>query len=194
MKLLSKKMFILVFAIIGAFSLNGIICPPVYAKENVKEISFTTESKMDSITLKWKRQKNVGFYKVYRMDITKKIEKSKFSPKRKNYKMIVQLSGNSCSFRDKKVSFGHCYAYFIDGFKKINGKTKKVCTSYYIDGSYQPEYAGLSKPEVTKHWIPITKVIYPRLSYILRLVPVMGLSRTECSFIEKKRARKNIRK
>ena len=84
-------MFILVFAIIGAFSLNGIICPPVYAKENVKEISFTTESKMDSITLKWKRQKNVGFYKVYRMDITKKIEKSKFSPKRKNYKMLQTL-------------------------------------------------------------------------------------------------------
>ena len=194
MKLLSKKMFILVFAIIGAFSLNGIICPPVYAKENVKEISFTTESKMDSITLKWKRQKNVGLYKVYRMDITKKIEKSKFSPKRKNYKMIVQLSGNSCSFIDKKVSFGHCYAYFIDGFKKINGKTKKVCTSYYIDGSYQPEYAGLSKPEVTKTLDTNNKGDISKVKLYFEVSTSYGVKPDGVQFYRKEKGEKKYKK
>ena len=133
-------------ALLAAVMVMGVLSGGCYAKStSVKHIGYRTTPTMKVIKIKWKKQKKISFYRLYRLDVTGWNEGKNGSPTMDQYKRIAKLSGKRKSYKDRKVKPGHSYAYQSEGYRKSNGKAKLVCTTYLKD-YYQEDNIGLSRP------------------------------------------------
>ena len=105
----------------------------VSAKENLPVISNLTASSKNesSLTLKWKKQKNVSGYEIKTYD-----------SKKKSYVTLCKLSRNNTSYTIKNLKPTRKYKYKIRIYKKQNGKN-----SY---GEYSKVYTFSTKPKKPK--------------------------------------------
>lgn len=105
----------------------------VSAKENLPVISNLTASSKNesSLTLKWKKQKNVSGYEIKTYD-----------SKKKSYVTLCKLSKNNTSYTIKNLKPTRKYKYKIRIYKKQNGKN-----SY---GKYSKVYTFSTKPKKPK--------------------------------------------
>ena len=105
----------------------------VSAKENLPVISNLTASSKNesSLTLKWKKQKNVSGYEIKTYD-----------SKKKSYVTLCKLSKNNTSYTIKNLKPTRKYKYKIRIYKKQNRKN-----SY---GKYSKVYTFSTKPKKPK--------------------------------------------
>ena len=108
-----------------------------------EHIGISTEPTLDSINIKWKKQDDVQFFEVYRVDITDTEEG--YYPAFDEYEKIATVLGDEKSYDDTDVETGRTYGYVVSGFYRSFGHTKQVCTSY-IEDDVTYEVAGLAKP------------------------------------------------
>jgi hypothetical protein len=141
-KFLQKTM---ILGCVAALAISVISLNPISvsaATKNVTRFNYSTKSDINKITLKWKKQKGVSYYKVYRAKSGKDVYKE---PKKSAYKKIAKIK--TTKIIDKKVKKDVIYSYKIKGYKKQKGKDKLICSSYY-DGVYSTGATGLVKPEI----------------------------------------------
>lgn len=110
------------------------------AKTEVYWFGFTTKSNMNSITLKWDKQKGVKYYKIYKKDITKTYKDTDKTYKKKSFKKLAKVTKKT--YKDKKVKRNRVYIYYIDGYNKKG----KVIYSTYTKGMNDPQSANIFAP------------------------------------------------
>jgi hypothetical protein len=111
----------------------------------VKVFQYDVTPNLKSITLSWKKQSNVSYYKILRVNSTKYYSTGS-SPRKKEYKEIATVSENTTEYVDKTVKKSTRYCYIINGYKKKDGKDKLLCTTY-PDDTFYCYTSGLAKPE-----------------------------------------------
>ncbi len=114
-----------------------------------KRLTVSLKSNMTSISVKWKRKKNIKRYVIYRVDVTKDVldYENDYSYHMSQYKKIGKVSGKTGSFTDRQVKKDHFYAYVVKAYKKVRGKYKLAYTSYNKD-YYDYACRGLGIPEL----------------------------------------------
>ena len=108
-----------------------------------EHMGISLEPAIDSINIKWKKQDDVQFFEVYRVDIT--VTEEGYYPAFDDYEKIATVPGDEKSCEDTDVETGRTYGYAVSGFYRSFGHTKQVCTSY-IEDDVTYEVAGLAKP------------------------------------------------
>lgn len=107
---------------------------------------LSTESAIDSITLSWDERDGIGYYEIFRTDISgTDYGNEDVVPDLKDYELIAEVDGATSSYTDEDVETGHTYGYAVTGFSGLFGFTKEVCTTYE-QGSITYETAGPGKP------------------------------------------------
>lgn len=146
-----KKLTCLLMTVVMALTMTfGVTTDPVMAGSNtVKHLSVSLKSNMTSVSVKWKKKKNIKKYVIYRTDVTKDVldPDKDYTYKMSKYKKIGTVSGRKKSFTDKKAKKNHYYAYVVKAYKKVKGKYKLAYTSYKKD-YYDYSCRGLGIPEL----------------------------------------------
>lgn len=119
------------------------------ASKKAKRLPIRLKSNMKSVTVKWKKKKDIKKYVIYRTDVTKDVLDQDYDRKYKmsDYKKIAKVSGKKKSYKDKKAKNNHYYAYVVEAYKKVKGKYKLAYTSYDSD-CYEYCCRGLGIPEL----------------------------------------------
>ena len=136
----SKRILTIVVLAAAAVLLFGGL---YWDKGTGEHIGITTQSAVDSITIKWKKQENVQYFEVYRADITD--QKEYVFPGRDAYEKIATVLGDEKSYKDTEVEAGHTYGYAVSGFHRSFGHSKEICTSF-IEDDVTYETVGPAKP------------------------------------------------
>lgn len=131
---------------------------------SVKLFSYSAIQNLKSITLKWEKQENVSYYKIFRINSTKDYYLG-ITPKEKQYKEIAKVSQDKTQYVDKKVKKVNKYCYIIKGYEKKNGKDKLICSTFadYIYLCYTP---GLDRPSfgpssfIENYSFPLSKICF----------------------------------
>lgn len=122
------------------------LAKPMKTEAKVKLVkNFTLKPGMKSMKLKWKKNKKVSYYKIYRYKIKKHTDEL-IDLKKKKYKKIA-TTYNKKSYTDKKAKRNKRYSYFIEGYKKRKGKDKLI-SSNYENSADTYEYVGLDQPDL----------------------------------------------
>ncbi|MCR5704734.1 MAG: hypothetical protein K6G85_08930 [Eubacterium sp.] len=120
-------------------------------KSEVKEFKLGGTITLKSIQLKWKKQDNAAYYKVYRVKY-KHSKNNKF-PKKSKYKKIATVKSanfknkKSVRYSDKKVKLGVEYAYYINSYSKDK---KLLGTSFRKDCAIVG-YSGVGTPNLASY-------------------------------------------
>ena len=119
------------------------------ASEKAKHLPISLKSNMKSVTVKWKKKKDIKKYVIYRTDVTKDVLDQDYDRmyKMSDYEKIAKVSGKKRSYKDKKVKNDHYYAYVVKAYKKVKSKYKLAYTSYNSD-CYEYCCRGLGIPEL----------------------------------------------
>lgn len=152
--MITKKLTCVLIAVIVAmtmsfsFSLDSASA----SSSKVKRLSYSTKSNMSSITVKWKKKKNIKKYVIYKKEVTKYMFKDDNAAafKWKGFKKIAKTSGSNKSYTDRKVKKHHYYVYAVKAYKKVKGKNKLAYTTYIKDeyDSYSAACPGLGRPDL----------------------------------------------
>lgn len=117
-----RKDIIQLFIIFTIFIIMG--TSSIYAgekKEAPKDVVVTRYNNR-ALKLKWKKQKNVDGYLIYRYD-----------KKTKKYKHIKTIKGNNhTEYVDKKLKTNKIYRYKLVAYKKVGNKTYKSHKSDWV--------------------------------------------------------------
>ncbi len=125
----------------------GIQVKPANAGYRIK---VTLTPTMKSIKVKWSKKQGAKRYIVYRADVTKKVKTGDTLLSQKKYKKIATLSGKYKKFKNTKVKKKRYYAYYVEGYTKVNGKYELEYTSY--QENYLCAYVGLDKPYLHEYY------------------------------------------
>lgn len=133
-----RKYVIQIFIIFTIFIIMG--TSSIYAgekKEAPKDVVVTRYNNR-ALKLKWKKQKNVEGYLIYRYD-----------KKTKKYKHIKTIKGNNhTEYVDKKLKTNKIYRYKLAAYKKINQRkifSKK--SGYVMAKTYQRDKVKINARE-----------------------------------------------
>ena len=131
------------------FTLGAATDTVMAESKTAKHLSVSLKSNMKSVSVKWKNNKNIEKYVIYRTDVTKDVldHENDYTFDMSKYKKIGKVSGRKKSFTDKKAKKNHYYAYVVEAYKKVKGKYKLAYTSYNKD-SYDYTCRGLGVPEL----------------------------------------------
>lgn len=136
------------------------------ASKTPKKLSISLKSNMTSITVKWKKKKNIKKYVIYRTDVTKDVldQEKNYTYSMSQYKKIGTVSGKKKTFIDRKAKKDHYYAYVVKAYKKVKGKNKLAYTSYKRE-DYDYSCRGLAVPDLLnggdgENYTNSTKSIY----------------------------------
>lgn len=122
------------------------------ASDSIKTAPLNLVCYFNKVKIKLPKRKNVAFYKIYKVRVTKKVVKSNgYEIARKKYKKLATVSASKKSYNDKKVKRNKEYAYFIDGYKKKKGGKYSLVFTTYRD-MYDSAYTGLVKPDITSQY------------------------------------------
>lgn len=146
-----KKIICLLIASIMVLTISfGAITDTVSASsKKVEHLSVSLKPNMESISVKWKKRKNIKKYVIYRIDVTKDVmdQEKDYSFKMSQYKKIGEVSGKKRYYKDKRAKENHYYAYVVKAYKRGSGKYKLAYTSYNRD-CYDYCCRGLGVPEL----------------------------------------------
>lgn len=147
---MGRRLLILMLAVITAASMVTAL-PAAEASAasapKAKTLKYEIKPSMKSLTVSWKKQKQVSYYLIYRTEYRvsnyydiEPVPMSKF-------KKIKKVSGKKTSWTDKQVKKGRYYNYVIKGFRKSGGKAKLVCNSFRPTATYY-DSPGLMRPDL----------------------------------------------
>lgn len=144
MKKVLKK--VILFMCLVSMILPSTFRPTQVHASNVRVFDYEAQQHISDLTLSWKAQKGISYYRIYRVKTTKYYASGKI-PKQKEYKRIAKVSKGKTEYVDKKVKRGEMYSYIIKGYKKTKGRDKLVCTTFK-KGVMPFSAAGVVTPNV----------------------------------------------
>ena len=101
----------------------------------------------DSVTLEWKNIEAERFV-IYRTDVSEIDPEDDPAPDRSDYEEIASVGGETTTFTDTDVEYGHTYAYYIDGYKERRIGGDRISATSFEDRSMTYQTAGLARPDL----------------------------------------------